>query len=124
MWDEQVKAYAKADTKGTDLNKYATANAVARAESDVMGLKAKGIVAVGEPTHDSEVQSIELDRKVPRAKLRDCMDTTYWTYEYRKTGKALPLPKKRVKRYFVTVKAERWGKKWMILDVSPQRKAC
>lgn len=124
MWEEQVKAYAKADTRGTDLKKYATANAVARAESDVMGLRDKGVVAVGQPTHDSEVQSIELDRKVPRAKLRDCMDTTDWTYKYRKTGKALPLPEKRMKRYYVTVKAERWGNQWMILDVSPQRKAC
>ncbi|MGW5736403.1 MULTISPECIES: hypothetical protein [Streptomyces] len=124
MWEEQVKAYARADTKSTDLKKYATANAFARAESDVMGLKAKGVVAVGEPTHAPEVQNMELDRKVPRAKLRDCMDTTDWTYKYRKSGKTLPLPKERFKRYFVTVKAERWGKQWMILDVSPQRKAC
>lgn len=124
MWEEQVKAYAKADIRGTDLKKYATANAVARAESDVMGLKDKGVVAVGEPIHDSEVQSIDLDRKTPRAKLRDCMDTNGWTYKYAKSGKALPLPEKRMKRYYVTVKAERWGNQWMILDVSPQRKAC
>ncbi|MEV0254714.1 hypothetical protein AB0H82_10690 [Streptomyces sp. NPDC050732] len=124
MWDEQVKAYAKADTKGTGLKKYATADAFARAQSDVMGLKAKGIVATGEPEHNTTVISIDIDRQVPRAELRDCMDTTNWQYKYRKTGKAFPLPTKRIKKYVVTVKAEQWRKQWMILDVTPHKRAC
>ncbi|MFF1378753.1 hypothetical protein [Streptomyces sp. NPDC058308] len=124
MWDEQVKAYAKADTESTDLKRYATANAFARAKSDVMGLKAKGIVATGEPQHDTTVTSIDVDREVPRATLRDCLDTTNWQYQYRKTRKPFPLPKDRIKKYVVTVKAEQWEKQWMILDVTPHKRAC
>jgi hypothetical protein len=124
MWKEQVKAYAAADLKGTDLKKYATASAYARAKLDVEGLQKKGIFAKGKPGHKAKVTSTDLKRQVPRAELTDCLDTSTWKYFYRKTDKPVPLPKGNLSRYVTTVKAEKWGKKWMVLELEPKQRAC
>ncbi|MEV0521832.1 hypothetical protein AB0I66_00250 [Streptomyces sp. NPDC050439] len=124
MWEEQVKAYAAADLKGTELKKYATASAYSRAKFDVEGLQRKGIFAKGKPGHETKVTSTDLERQVPRAELTDCLDTSTWKYFYRKTGKPVPLPEGNLSRYVTTVKAEKWGKKWMVLEIEPEQRAC
>ncbi|MEV2256882.1 hypothetical protein AB0I94_41145 [Streptomyces sp. NPDC050147] len=124
MWEEQVKAYAAADLKGTDLKKYAAAGAYARARLDVEGLQKKGIFAKGKPGHKTKVTSTDLKRQVPRAELSDCLNTSTWKYFYRKTGKPVPLPEGNMTRYVTTVKAEKWGKQWKILELTPHQRAC
>ena len=39
FWTEQTKAYAQASVTGTDLKKYANADALSRAEGDIANLK-------------------------------------------------------------------------------------
>ncbi|MGW7068808.1 hypothetical protein ACWGII_42355 [Streptomyces sp. NPDC054855] len=124
MWDEQVKAYAQADPKGTKLSTYSVALAWAQTENDLKGLKEKGIVTTGEPSHDVEVTSIKLDQKVPSAELTDCVDTSNWKFIYRKSGKPVAMPKNRIKSYVTEIQAEKWGKQWKIVVEKPQDRAC
>lgn len=123
-WEEQVKAYSKASIEGTKLTKYATADALGRAESDLMSLDKAGIVAKGKPVSDAEVAGINMDRKVPQATITDCLDVSKWTRVDRKTGKTVPPAKGQLKRYTTTVEAEKWGKQWMILKATPKARAC
>ncbi|MGA4844789.1 hypothetical protein ACOBQB_00235 [Streptomyces sp. G5(2025)] len=124
MWDEQSKAYAKADPKGTKLRTYAAALAWAQIKNDLKGLKAKGIVTTGAPSHDVEVTDVKPDKQVPWAALTDCIDTTDWKFVYRKSGKAVPMPENRLKSYVMKIQAEKWGKQWKVVDMKPQDRAC
>ncbi|WP_406359437.1 hypothetical protein OID55_00795 [Streptomyces sp. NBC_00715] len=124
MWDEQAKAYAKGDTKGTKLSTYAAALALSGTEDDLKDLRSKGIVTTGAPAHKATVTVLEMDKKVPHAKLTDCLDSTGWKFIYRKSGKPVDMPKDRLVRYVTKVEAEKWGKQWKIVDVTPQQRAC
>ncbi|MFD8220355.1 hypothetical protein ACFV2U_43475 [Streptomyces sp. NPDC059697] len=124
MWDEQAKAYAKGDSKETDLSQYAVALALSGTEDDLKDLRSKGIVTTGAPTHETTVASLELGKKVPHAKLTDCLDSTHWKFVYRKSGKPVVMPKNRLVRYVTQIEAEKWGKQWKIVDVVPQQRAC
>ncbi|MFF1714644.1 hypothetical protein [Streptomyces sp. NPDC058268] len=124
MWEEQVKAYAAADLKGTDLKKYSVGAALSRAKSDVEGMQKKGIVTKGKPGHKTKVTSTDLERKVPRAELTDCVDTSTWKFVYRKSGKPVPLPEGAMPRYVTKVKAEKWGNQWKFLELTPTQRAC
>ncbi|MFF4482931.1 hypothetical protein ACFY1A_38820 [Streptomyces sp. NPDC001520] len=122
-WSEQVKAYAKANIEGTDLDKYASADALGRARSDVLSLQKAGVVAKGAPVNDPEVTDLDMDRKVPRATVTDCLDVSKWT-RVKKTGETVPSPKGQLKKYTATINTEKWGKQWMILKVTPKPRAC
>ncbi|MFD6296625.1 hypothetical protein ACFWFU_17630 [Streptomyces sp. NPDC060235] len=124
MWDEQAKAYAKGDAKGTQLSTYAAALALSGTKDDLKDLRSKGIVTTGAPTHKTTVDVLEMDKKVPHAKLTDCLDSTDWKFVYRKSGKPVEMPKDRLVRYVTKVEAEKWGKQWKILDITPQQRAC
>ncbi|GAA0574524.1 hypothetical protein [Streptomyces mordarskii] len=124
FWDEQTAAYAKASSDGTKLTRYATGDALARAESELMTMRKTGNVLTGAPVSHSEVTGLDMDRKVPKGSIRDCLDVSKWKVKNRKTGEQLPAAKGRLERYVTDVKAEKWGKQWMILSVSPQKRAC
>ncbi len=124
MWDEQVKAYRKADATGTNLDEYAAALALSSTKRDLKDLRSKGIVATGAPTHEVDVTQIDVAAKVPKAELTDCLDTAEWTLVYSKSGKPVEMPEKRLTRYLNKIEAEKWGEQWKILDVSPEQQAC
>ncbi|MCI4041772.1 hypothetical protein [Streptomyces sp. TRM75563] len=48
MWTEQMKAYHKADAKGTDLERYVTAEALGQFRNDLDRMKAAGTLVRGE----------------------------------------------------------------------------
>ncbi|MFI0772595.1 hypothetical protein ACH4TQ_48230 [Streptomyces sp. NPDC021218] len=123
-WHEQVKAYSKASVKDTDLDKYASADALGRAEGDVLSLQKAGVVTRGKPTSNPEVTRIDMDRQVPQATINDCLDVSKWISVNRKTGKTVPPPKGQLKRYTTTIEAEKWGKQWMMLKVTSKARTC
>ncbi|WP_327591500.1 hypothetical protein [Streptomyces chartreusis] len=124
FWAEQVKAYAKGDTKGTDFRRYAGAKALVSTETDLTDLRSKGIVTTGAPAHDAKVDTLDSARKVPSAQLTDCLDSTDWKFVYRKSGKPVAMPENRLIRYETKATAEKWGKQWRIVEVTPQQDAC
>jgi hypothetical protein len=124
FWGEQVKAYAKGDTAGTDFAQYAAAEALASAKADLKDLRSKGIVTTGAPAHTTTVDRLDAAKKVPSAKLTDCLDSSDWRFVHRKSGKPVGMPKKRLIRYWTKIDAEKWGKQWKIVDITPQQNAC
>ncbi|MFJ8142693.1 hypothetical protein [Streptomyces sp. NPDC096013] len=119
FWDAQVKAYAQASIKGTDLEKYATKKALGRAMGDVLVMQKADTAATGAPTHDAKVTSLVLTGATPKATVRDCLDISNWKTVTRKTRAVRPFPSNQPLRYVTTVKAEKWGKQWMITEVTP-----
>ncbi|MCQ4214252.1 hypothetical protein [Streptomyces longispororuber] len=124
MWDEQVKAYAQASIKGTDLRRFSAGPALADAEIAMETYREKGIVAQGAPTHDVTITGLKPDKKVPWASLTDCLDTAPWKRVYAKTGKSVEMPKSRVPKYVTKVQAEKWGATWKIVEVKPSATSC
>lgn len=119
FWGEQVKAYAQADIKGTELKKYATKDALARAMSDVLVMQKAGTVTKGSPVNDVIEVTVTLTGKTPTATLRDCLDISNWRTVKKKTGSVQPFPTNQPLRYVTTATAEKWGKQWMITELTP-----
>ncbi|MEU1925550.1 hypothetical protein ACWEV9_28105 [Streptomyces albogriseolus] len=125
MWAEQMKAYRKADAEGTDLAKYASLEALGKFRLDLAHMKQAGTVGGGEVGHTPRVSSIDLDAKLPKATVTDCIDLTDWKAKKVGTGEVLPLPTNQPKRYVAIAKAERWDGRWMIVDYTPDgERAC
>ncbi|MET8102207.1 hypothetical protein ABZV29_38125 [Streptomyces sp. NPDC005236] len=122
FWDEQVKAYNQADIKGTGLKRYATKKALGQAMADVLVMQQAGTVTKGAPTHRSEVTSLTLTGSVPKATVRDCLDISHWNTIKKKSGQVKPFPSAQPLRYITTAKAEKWGKRWLITEVTPDGK--
>ncbi|GHB74394.1 hypothetical protein GCM10010377_76030 [Streptomyces viridiviolaceus] len=123
-WDEKVKAYANGSVQGTQLKKFAVAEAYAEAEAEVKALKTKGLVATGQPTLAPQVTSVDTDQRVPRGALTDCADVSDWKLVQQSDGKEVELPEERLTKYVVKAAAEKWYGRWVIVKVTPQDKAC
>ncbi|WP_207309511.1 hypothetical protein [Streptomyces kasugaensis] len=123
FWTEQVKAYAQASDKGTDLEKYATTEALSRALGDLQSLRAADKTLHGTPTHDAKVTALGMDKKIPNATITDCLDVSSWK-TVTAAGKEVPSPEGVLKRYVTAVSAEKWGNTWMITKVDQQRRSC
>ncbi|MFC5220043.1 hypothetical protein [Streptomyces coerulescens] len=123
-WDEKEQAYAHAGLDGTELNKYAVGTALAAATQDLKAMKSNGQVAQGRVTLSPEIRTMDLNRKVPSASVRDCVDTTGWKLVDASTSKEIKLPKERLTRYVSIVKAERWGDRWVVLSTTREADKC
>ncbi|MFE9604504.1 hypothetical protein [Streptomyces hokutonensis] len=123
-WDEKVAAYAKASVQGTQLKKYAVADAYAAAETEVNSLKTKGLVATGRPTLSPKVTSVDTNRKVPQGSLTDCTDVSQWKLVKTSTDQEVALPKGRRTKYVTNAVAEKWYGQWVIIKVTPENQAC
>ncbi|MCT9010292.1 hypothetical protein ACWGKW_39740 [Streptomyces sp. NPDC054766] len=123
-WDEKVAAYAKASVEGTDLKKYAVAEAYSAAVTEVNALKAKGLIATGEPMLAPKVTSVDTKRQVPQGSLTDCTDVSRWRLVKQASGKEVTLPKGRLTKYVTRVVAEKWYGHWVIVRVTPEEKTC
>lgn len=123
---EQARAYAKGTIKGTDVQKYATADAFGAVKVDLMSLKKAGNVGRGAPVVHAGVEdvTVNLTAKVPKAKIRDCLDVSGWTVVNKETGKTLPSPEGQLKRYVNDVSLEKWGEKWLVLTDTAQSRGC
>ncbi|CAH9420361.1 putative secreted protein/lipoprotein [Streptomyces globisporus] len=120
MAREQMKAYRQADAKGTDLEKYATTEALGQIRNDLANMKQAGTVVRGELGHDTEVTELDMEAQTPTATLSDCVDlSAYETYDV-KAKRVIPLPKEQPLRYVMTATAQRWEGRWMVTDIDPQ----
>ncbi|MGW6945114.1 hypothetical protein ACWGF3_39720 [Streptomyces xanthophaeus] len=120
MSAEQLKAYRVADAKGTELEKYATAEALGQIRNDLARMKEAKTLVRGDIGHQAEVTALDLEAATPKATLSDCVDLSkYETYD---TGaqKVIPLPAGQPLRYVMAVTAERWDGRWMVTAINPQ----
>ncbi|MCX4516068.1 hypothetical protein OG402_38325 [Streptomyces anulatus] len=120
MTREQMKAYRQADATGTDLEKYATTEALGQIRNDLANMQTAGTVVRGELGHDTEVTGLDMEAQTPTATLSDCVDLSgYETYDV-KAKKVIPLPTEQPLRYVMTATAQRWDGRWMVTDIDPQ----
>lgn len=122
-WDEKTAAYAKGSMAGTKLKTYAKGNALGQVMADLKNLKAANQLTKGKPELDPEA-TVNLEKKVPLGRIKDCIDVSGWKAVDRKSGAEIELPKKRLTKYITHVTAERWGKQWVILEQKPEETAC
>ncbi|MFD4224769.1 hypothetical protein [Streptomyces griseus] len=115
MWTEQMKAYRKADAKGTDLERYVTAEALGQFRNDLDRMKAAGTVVRGELGHaGTEVTGLDMEAQTPTATVRDCMDISKWQTYSTKKDQVLPMPSNQPRRYVATAEAQKWEDGWII----------
>ncbi|MGW7587700.1 hypothetical protein [Streptomyces rubiginosohelvolus] len=120
MSREQMKAYRQADASGTDLEKYATTEALGQIRNDLANMKQAGTVVRGELGHDAEVTELDMEAQTPTATLSDCVDlSAYETYDV-KAKKVIPLPTQQPLRYVMTATAQRWDGRWMVTNINTQ----
>ncbi|MFF4557767.1 hypothetical protein [Streptomyces sp. NPDC001422] len=123
--EEQAKAYAKASVSGTDIEKYATTEALGKVTRDVLNLRTAGNAASGAPvSHNTEITALKTDGPIPKATIKDCLDVTNWGVVNKKTGKALPTPKGQLKKHVNDVTLEKWGNRWLVRTDTAKSIAC
>ncbi|MET8506870.1 hypothetical protein ABZV60_19775 [Streptomyces sp. NPDC004787] len=117
MWTEQMKAYRQRSVKGTDLEKYATFDALGETRITVTRMTQAGTQIQGEPRYDgATVSMLDLTAKTPKAVITACTDLS--GYRMTKAGKPVPLPTNQPLRYLMTVSAEKWPNGWMITRIN------
>ncbi|WP_332010473.1 hypothetical protein OH736_45940 (plasmid) [Streptomyces sp. NBC_01650] len=121
MWTERTKAYAKADAKGTRLEKYATLDALGRVRNDLARMKAAGTVVRGESRQENAtVTALDLTSKTPKATITTCVDlSSYEQYSTQKKA-VIPLPTNQPLRYAAGATLEKWPNGWMVTTYTPE----
>ncbi|MFK0017137.1 hypothetical protein [Streptomyces sp. NPDC091027] len=115
-WTELPKAFAVPAIEGTDLKRYATAEALNKAMETVANLKTNGRVMTGEPVvSNSTVTAAELEKKTPNVSVSACLDISKWKITDKRTGQPAPVASSPVSKYVVTSLMERWDGSWMVL---------
>lgn len=123
-WDAQVRAYAKANSEGTGLERFAADKALAEANGELVDLGTKGLVYTGKPSISPKVTALDTKKAPKRATITDCVDVKNWRPVRKKTGKPVPLPSERLTRFVTTVSLRTVGKEWMVVEATPQDRTC
>ncbi|MEV7442906.1 hypothetical protein AB0O22_17415 [Streptomyces sp. NPDC091204] len=115
-WAELPKAYAVTEIEGTDLKKYAAADALNQAMEEIANLKTNGRIMTGEPVlSNPTVTAAELEKKTPNVSVSACLDVSKWKITDKKTGQPAPVASSPVPKYVITSLMERWNGSWMVL---------
>ena len=117
MWAERTKAYRQASSEGTDLERYATLDALRGFERDLSRMKENDTVFRGELRHAPEVTVVRADARPPTATVEDCVDLSRWRILDTTTGWPIPLPSGQPLRQVATATVERGdGGRWMVTE--------
>lgn len=122
-WQAQTEAYAKASSTGTDLSETTTLRALGEIEQDLEALRKAGKVATGKPVIHPRDPKVTAGA-IPKATLTDCVDTTNWSLVDKATKKKFPLPTDRLIKYISIAKLEKWGREWIVTELTAQKQAC
>lgn len=121
MWAERTKAYAQADAKGTQLEKYATLDALGKIRIDLARMREAGtVVRGGSKQTGAAVTVLDLTAKTPKASVSTCIDlSSRETYDTRKKA-VVPLPTNQPRRYVATAGLEKWPGGWIVTTYTPE----
>ncbi|MFB7356133.1 hypothetical protein [Streptomyces gardneri] len=124
-WAEVEKAYEQGSTKETRLSDFAAGLALSKAQKNVTNHSTAGRVTKGTVSVNSlTVTMLDLNRKVPNAKLSTCLDISQWTLIDKATKKRVDLPSGRLTRYVIVTTLEKWPQGWRVVVDEPQDQAC
>jgi hypothetical protein len=123
-WEEKVKAYAKASSKGTELQRYTSLYALRDIEQSLTSMRSANQVTRGEPALKPKVTALDSQKKIPEATVTDCVDISKWTLVDKASKKEVALPKERLLRYVSVANLEKWGNKWVVTKLTAQDRRC
>lgn len=115
-WAEMTKAFAVPAFEGTDLKRYAVADALANAQETITNLNNSKRTMAGKPlVSNTTVTGGELEKKTPNVSVSSCLDVSAWKIVDKKTGKPAPMPTNAARKYVITSLLERWNGSWKVL---------
>ena len=116
MWKEQVKIYGSGSFKGSELQKYTADKALAKFRAAAFYYQNNDLVVKGEPKlKDNPTVTLSLGGESKSATIVDCVDSSTFVPENRKTGKKSQLDGDN-RRKVQTSKAQFGSGRWMITD--------
>ncbi|MFD9053116.1 hypothetical protein [Streptomyces zaomyceticus] len=116
MWAEQVKIYGSGSFKGSQLEKYAADKALAKVRAAAFYYQNNDLVVKGKPKlEDDPKVTLSLGGASKSAVIVDCVDSTNFVPENRKTGEKSELDSTS-RRKVQTSKAQYGSGRWMITD--------
>lgn len=115
MWKETAKIYGSGSFKGTELTKYAGDKALAKVRVAAIYYQDNDLVVKGEPKLSPKVTALSLGTDPKTATVVDCVDSTNFVPENKKTGKKSELEGDN-RRHTQTSKVQWTGKQWLIID--------
>ncbi|MDX5564808.1 hypothetical protein PYK79_17510 [Streptomyces sp. ID05-04B] len=116
MWAEQVKIYSSGSFKGSQLEKYAADKALAKVRAAAFYYQNNDLVVKGKPKlEDDPKVTLSLGGASKSAVIVDCVDSTNFVPENRKTGEKSELDSTS-RRKVQTSKAQYGSGRWMITD--------
>ncbi|GHG12628.1 hypothetical protein ACFFSH_29640 [Streptomyces filamentosus] len=116
MWAEQVKIYGSGSFKGSQLEKYAADKALAKVRAAAFYYQNNDLVVKGKPKlEDDPKVTLSLGGASKSAVIVDCVDSTNFVPENRKTGEKSELDSTS-RRKVQTSKAQYSSGRWMITD--------
>ncbi|MFE6904458.1 hypothetical protein ACFVFJ_48130 [Streptomyces sp. NPDC057717] len=119
MQDERLKAYGKASERGTQLQKYATLDALGQFRLAMLDMKKAGTVVKGALGHSDTTATIRSGTKPPSASVSDCVDLSQWKTWDTKANKEIPMPSAQPQRYRATAELEKWKDGWIVTTYVP-----
>ncbi|MEU6631675.1 secreted protein/lipoprotein [Streptomyces parvus] len=124
-WGQMQALYADTDADTDGLKQFAAAEALVGAKNDVQRMRDANQVITGKVTvGDQAVTKSDLDRKVPKVFLSNCLDVTQWNALDAKTRKPVSLPSTRLTKYTVESLVEKWPQGWRVVRDRPTGKKC
>ncbi|MEU3137476.1 secreted protein/lipoprotein [Streptomyces sp. NPDC006854] len=124
-WGQMQVLYADTDADTDALKQFAAAEALVGAKNDVQRMRDANQVITGRVTvEDQTVTKSDLDRKVPKVFLSNCLDITQWNVLDAKTRKPVSLPSTRLTKYTVESLVEKWPQGWRVVRDRPTGKKC
>ncbi|MEU5329230.1 secreted protein/lipoprotein [Streptomyces parvus] len=124
-WGQMQALYADTHADTDALKKVAAAEALVGAKNDVQRMRDANQVITGKVTvGDQAVTMSDLDRKVPKVFLSNCLDITQWNVLDAKTRKPVSLPSTRLTKYTVDSLVEKWPQGWRVVRDRPTGKKC
>ncbi|MFF2779475.1 hypothetical protein ACFVU3_31835 [Streptomyces sp. NPDC058052] len=115
-WAEMTKAFAVPAFEGTDLKRYAVADALANAQETIANLNNNKRTMAGKPVlSNTTVTGGQLEKKTPSVSVSACLDVSAWKIVDKKTGKPAPVPTNAARKYVITSSLERWDGSWKVL---------
>ncbi|MFD7972518.1 secreted protein/lipoprotein [Streptomyces clavifer] len=124
-WRALETLYADSSGDTDQLKRVASGMAMVNADDDAKRARDRGHLIIGSVSvTDSTVTASDMGRKAPKAVLTSCLDITKWNVVLASTKKPLPLPSTRLTKYVITSTLEKWPQGWVVIEDTPQGKAC
>ncbi|GAA0689121.1 hypothetical protein GCM10010193_49100 [Kitasatospora atroaurantiaca] len=116
-WDAKIKAFADADSDGSQLSAYSSGQALSDSLASLHQLHEAKLVMVGTPRTSAVVKKLDLKANPQTAEIEDCLDVSEW-HQADAVTQVVKDPPQRLSRYLSTTRLRKAGVGWIIVEVT------